>query len=201
MTVTNDDLENSRKLNSSSHRTFRFDPAMAPARLGRFYSRMLLTGVWPSQRALAAALSVSNSHVSRCISISGLSGSILEAFGGEKYVSFRLGKELLKLTREIKSQELRKRALKVKVMELVDPNEILQVLRSGDAPARMRARLSISVDRSGKVLRIEGPDVEKLTRKLGVLRNAIENCLKDINVTGRAYGDMALEHDSSLERP
>lgn len=201
MNVTNDNLEIRRARSSSYHRSLRSDPATAPADFGGFYRRLLQTGVWSSQRALAAALTVSSSHVSRCISIKRLPEIVLEAFGGARYVSFRLGRELLKLTREIESSDLRKRAVKAKGLQLVDPDEILQFLRSGDGPGRRNARLSISVDRSGKVVRIEGPDVEKLARNLGVLRDAIRECVKAIDEKNELFVTITAEHDPSLEKP
>ncbi|MEX3991346.1 hypothetical protein AB4Y35_11255 [Paraburkholderia sp. EG286A] len=197
----NDDLEIRRARSSSDHRRLRSNPATTPWDLGDNYRRWLQTGVWPSQRALAAALSVSGSHVSRCISIALLPKLVLDALGGKKYVSFKLGKELSKLVREIEPYDLKKHALKVRGLKLVDPNEILQVLRSGDGPGRRNARLLISADRSGKVIRIEGPDVEKLTRNLGVVKDAIRECLNGINTISGFFGDMRAEHDPNLERP
>ena len=201
MKVTNDNLEIRRARSSRVHSGLRSDPATAPADLGNFYRGELQEGVWPSQRALAAALSVSDSQVSRCISIARLPKIVLEAFGGARYVSFKLGKELSKLTREIESYDLRKRAAKVKGLQLVDPDAILQFLRSGDGPDRKNARLSISVDRSGKVVRIEGPDVEKLTRNLGVLRDAIRECVKSIDKTKRGFAEIRAAYDPSLGSP
>lgn len=201
MNVTNDNLEIRRARSSSYHRSLRSNPATAPADFGAFYRGLLQAGVWPSQRALAVAFTVSNSHVSRCISIEGLPKIVLEAFGGAKYVSFRLGRELLKLSRETEFRELRKRAVKVKGLQLVDPDEILQFLRSGEGPGRRNARLSISVDRSGKVVCIEGPDVEKLARNLGVLRDAIRECVKAIDGKNWLLATIMAEHDPSLEKP
>lgn len=201
MNFMNDNLETRRARSSSYHRSLRSSPATSPVDFGAFYCRLLQTGVWPSQRALAAALTVSNSHVSRCISIERLPKIVLEAFGGARYVSFRLGRELLKLTREIEYRDLRKRAVKAKGLQLVDPDEILQFLRSGDGPGRRNARLSISVDRGGKVVRIEGPDVEKLARNLGVLRDAIRECVKCLDKANSDFANIMADHDQCLEKP
>ena len=201
MNVTNDNLEIHRARSARDHRSLRSNPSTAPADFGAFYCRLLKTGIWSSQRAVAAALTVSNSHVSRCISIDRLPKIVFDAFGGARYVSFRLGRELLKLTREIEYRELRKRAVKAKGLQLVDPDEILQFLRSGDGPGRRNARLSISVDRSGKVVRIEGPDVEKLARNLGVLRDAIRECAKAIDGKNGLFAAIRAEYDPSLKKP
>lgn len=162
-----------------------------PAFYGAMYRRELQSGFWPSQRALAEAFSVSNAHVSRCIAIADLPTSVFEAFGGKKYVSFRLGRELLKLSRELGEPEMRRRALKVKFLQLAHRDEILQFLMTGDAPASSNARLSIVVERGRKAIRIGGSDVEKLSRNLDLLKTALRACVKDINLRNNMFAAMA----------
>ncbi len=173
----NDDLLESRARCCRVHEGLRFDSKAGPVELGNFYHIHLKLGHWPSQCALAAALSVSPGHVSRCISISGLPKPVVEAFGGSDHVSFRLGKKLLDMSQKLGLDEICRRAKAAKILKLVNPSDVLRLLDSGSPPARQNPQLWVSVERGAKTLRIQGPDAEKLISHIDALEVAIRACL------------------------
>ena len=191
MTEMNDEsLEGDRALRCRVHEGLRSYSKAGPVELGHFYSYDLAMGRWPSQSAMASALSVSVSHVSRCISISRLPKPVVEAFGGSDYVSFRLGKKLLDMSRKLGTDEISKRAVKAKVLKLVHPSDVLRLLDSGAPPVPKNPRLWVSVERGAKSLRIQGPDAEKLIAHIDALEDAIRACMINLNQAQRLKAEL-----------
>ncbi|MFX1684436.1 hypothetical protein PWR05_07400 [Paraburkholderia sp. A2RI-6] len=180
--MSDDLLETDRALSCTVHRGLRTLSKAGPVDLGNFYSYDLATGLWPSRSAMASALSVSVSHISKCISISRLPKPVVEAFGGSDYVSFGLGKKLLDITRKLGTDEICKRAAKAKALKLVHASDVLRLLDSGVPPAPKNPRLWVSVERGAKSLRIQGSDAEKLISHIDALEDAIRACMFNLNL-------------------
>lgn len=179
MIETNDEFANGRSHSRRLLNSLRSDAA-GPYTLGAYYERDIRSGIWPSQRALAKALSVSVSHVSRCIAVSQLSGTVVAAFGSSEKISFRLGSQLLSIREAIGAAEMDRRAIIASVFQLASVEEVLHVLTTGIEPFQRHPNLWISVD-DEKTLRIQGPDAFKLIPHRGGLEVAIKAFLIDVS--------------------
>lgn len=92
-----------------------------------------------------------------------------------------MGDTLLRLSRSLGADEISRRAVKAKGVNLVTPGDVMQMLVTGASPVRKTPRLWVSVERGGKALRIEGPDAERLIGNIDELEDAIRDCLATLD--------------------
>ncbi|WP_322042816.1 hypothetical protein [Paraburkholderia sp. J67] len=174
--MTDEELVKFREDGYKIHEFLRSEGA-GPWELGRRYGSEIRIGVWPSQRALATAYSVSVSHVSRCIAIAELSGNIVNVFGGSDNLSFRIGEKLLRIQKSIGEAEMEQRAVFVKDLKLTRLADLIEMFSTGMVMSELNPRLSVVVEENYKTISIQGSDIKKLIPHIGRLEKAIVDFL------------------------
>ncbi|MBB3258965.1 hypothetical protein F4827_003834 [Paraburkholderia bannensis] len=181
MAETGNDLAKQRESSYQIHKFLRAEGA-GPWELGGRYSYEIRLGIWPSQRALAMAFSISVSHVSRCIAISQLSKRVVDACGGSDNLSFRLGKKLLSILKKIGKAEMERRAIYAERLGLTSFEDLLEVFSSDvlSTLIKISTRINVSVSDDGSSLSIHGRDAKNLIPHISRLEGMINEFLASI---------------------
>ncbi len=146
-----------------------------PVVLGRFYREQLDRKLWPSQAQLAIDLNVSKASVTRSIQASRLPPEIIESFGGTDHVSFRAAEIATKLIRELGSDIVVRRALTVP-RGTTSPTVKL-ILCTGVAQADGGLALRLSPGASGRHIRIDSPQIQRVIPHLSMLEDLVNALL------------------------
>ncbi|HDR8948646.1 TPA: hypothetical protein ACU967_006892 [Burkholderia contaminans] len=159
--ISNDDLERF----ASEHSKLRERSASA-IELGQFYQVGLAEGVWPNQATLARSLGVSKSYVSTAIRAARLPDEIVAAVGGKERVSFRTAAMLEEVIRAVGANVACLRASIIGNGRGLDIGDVISSISTGRPPLVAARKLSIKVSRTGKFIKIESPNIERLIANL-----------------------------------
>ena len=143
---------------------------------GKFYVSLLEQGVWPSQRAIATALGVSLSQVSRMVAAARLPIAILTLFANRP-LSFRNVVTLQTLTERLGDVEVTRRASCVTNDCSVE--EIVSVLTTGREvlPGGVKVRMVPGQ----KYFRLDVPNFEKMIPRIAELEAIVDAVLATYN--------------------
>jgi hypothetical protein len=167
----------SRELALGEHAALRSEKATAIA-YGRFYLGLLEKDVWGSQSELAAGLSVSKGHVSKAIKAARLPGPVVQAFGAESRVSFRVVEALDELIKVVGIEKLREHAAQIGRRPDVPVPQLLQALAVGERPDYDRMPFRLSVARNGRYIRIDSPEIAALISRLPEVQTALDLAIR-----------------------
>ncbi|HDR8992896.1 TPA: hypothetical protein QDB15_004290 [Burkholderia vietnamiensis] len=134
--------------------------------LGLFYQRGLTQGVWPNQATLARSIGISKSYVSTAIRAARLPDEIVTAVGGTERVSFRTAAMLEEVIRAVGANVACLRASIIGNGRGLDIGDVVSSIATGRPPLVAGRKLSIKVSRTGKFIKIESPNLEKLIANL-----------------------------------
>lgn len=167
----------SRELALGQHAVLRLEKATAIA-YGRFYLGLLEKEVWGSQAELAAGLSVSKGHVSKAIKAARLPGPVVQAFGAESRVSFRVVEALEELIKVGGIERLSKHAAHIGRRPDVTVSQLLQALAVGERPDYGRMAFRLSAARNGRYIRIDSPEIAALISRLPEIETALDLAIR-----------------------
>jgi len=122
--------------------------------------------VWPNQAALARSLGISKSYVSTAIRAARLPDEIVAAVGGKERVSFRTAAMLEDVIRAVGANVACLRASIIGNGRGLDIGDVVSSIATGRPPLVAGRKLSINVSRTGKFIKIESPNIEKLIANL-----------------------------------
>lgn len=144
--------------------------------LGKFYVSLLEQSLWPSQRAIATALGVSLSQMSRMVAAARLPIAILTLFA-DRPLSFRNAVTLQTLTRRLGDVEVARRANGVTNDCSVE--EIVSVLTTGKEvlPGRVKVRMVPGQ----KYFRLDVPNFEQMIPRIAELEALVDAVLATYN--------------------
>lgn len=146
-----------------------------PVVLGGFYREQLDHELWPSQAKLAADLNVSKAIVTRSIQASLLPTEVVASFGGPDRVSFRTAETVTMLIRELGREVVIRRALAVPIATA--PAKVKSILCTGVARVEDGLALRLSPGASGRHIRIDSPDIQRVIPHLAIIEDLVNALL------------------------
>lgn len=145
---------------------------------GRFYSGLLEKSVWKNQSELAASLSVSKGHVSKAIKAALLPQEVVEVFGLDGRISFRVVDAIDGLAKTIGIETLCLHAIRLGKRPDVPIPQLLRALAAGERPNDTAVRFKLSPARNGRYIRIESAEIAKLISRLPEVETALNLAIK-----------------------
>ncbi len=137
--------------------------------LGSFYKDMLTRRLWSSQSDLAKSLGVSESTVSRVIDLTRIPTEVVEAIGGARHISFRIGGLLLSAIDRIGAAVFVSRVREAVRMGYAAVDDILEFAVFDRIPKVTPTTARVRLARDKRSLRVEIPDLDELLPHLATL--------------------------------
>lgn len=141
--------------------------------LGCFYKDMLTRRLWSSQSDLARSFGISKATVSKVIGLTRIPTEVVEAIGGGKHVSFRIGELLLSAIDKIGAAIFISRAREAVRAGLVAVDDILEFAVFDRIPKPTPSAVQVRLARDKRSLRVEVPDLDQLLPHLSDLEKFI----------------------------
>lgn len=149
-----------------------------PIVMGAFYREQLGLKLWTSQAKLALDFKVSKAIVARSIQASLLPPEVITAFGGPGGISFRTAETVTVLIRELGREVVVRRALTVP-META-PARVKAILCTGVADIADGITLRFSLGGSGRHIRVDSSNIEKVIPHLSALEGLVNTLLPSL---------------------
>ncbi|QGZ66960.1 hypothetical protein [Paraburkholderia acidisoli] len=175
--------------------------------IGCFYRAMLARRFWPTQSSMSDFFEVSNSMVSRAISLTRIPSAVVDALGGPEPITFRVGDLLLEALGQHGEQEISRRARQASSLGCMSASDILDLVITNRRPNRKISNVQIRLSRDKKTFRLEIAEFERFLPHLGQLEEFLSNMLLWFETTLEsgavespvvAKGDLAREIDATL---
>lgn len=133
-----------------------------PVAMGRLYQSLLARDLWLNASDLASGLSVSAAQVSRSLAAARLPEEIINAFGGESHVTYRLAAKLNRLIGVLGSEALVESVNRLpRELRGHDEDALYHWLVTGNA-ITPELRITFCSDRNSRYIRLDGPDIENI---------------------------------------
>ncbi|HKR46366.1 MAG TPA: hypothetical protein VJU59_43030 [Paraburkholderia sp.] len=141
--------------------------------LGCFYKDMLTRRLWSSQSDLARSLEISKSNISKAIALTRIPMEVVEAVGGAKHVSFRIGELLLSAIDKFGAAMFISRVREAVRAGFVALDDILEFAVFDRLPRPTPRAVRVRLARDKKSLRLDIPDLDQLLPHLSDLEEFI----------------------------
>ncbi|WP_321936241.1 hypothetical protein [Paraburkholderia sp. J8-2] len=130
--------------------------------LGLFYQAMLKRRLWSSHRDLAESFGTSRPNVSKAIALARIPSEVVDAIGGAKHISFRIGALLLGAIDKIGEALFIRRAREAVRVGYTAVDDILEFAVFDRIPQRTPNKIQVHLARDKKSLRVDIPDLDEL---------------------------------------
>lgn len=163
-------LQSQERDSALKQHTTMLSEGATPYELGLFYRSVLAAKLWQTQSELASAVDVSQSRVSKALSVVTLPREFLQLFG-PKRITFRLAARLHQLVEQFGMDNLRANAARIPQGPLT-ADEALTFLIRGERPTSDEKPRLCLIDQ-GQALRLDLPDLDRLLPHLEVLESLL----------------------------
>ena len=136
----------------------------SPLDFGQLYGRCLELDIWPTQKALANALGVTTTRVSRCLAATRLPPELLNALKDARSVSYRSLTRMIDVVNRTGETVARERAKHIRPHYTLRQIESVMLGTALSPPQAFEFR--ITPGPRNKYLRIETPHVREILAKL-----------------------------------
>lgn len=167
-------LESNRQIAIEYHQKM-ISAGEAPYRLGLFYRKVLEASLWPTQSETARGLNVSQSQISKAISISGLPREVVDVFGRAN-ITFRLGARLVRLVKQFGVEQL-SRNVASSPTRAVTTDEALTWFARSVLPLK-NEKVHLSLVDNGTAIRVDIPDPEQVFAHMGLFEDAFAHFIE-----------------------
>ncbi len=145
--------------------------------LGVFYRSLLTSGVWTTQRDLAADLGVSTPILSRLLSLARISPIIVDALGGASAITFRTGKLILDAIERLGEKEIVTRIHDAKEAGFWELDDLLEYVVADRLPESDLTPVRVRIGRDKQSLRVEMGDLSRFTGSFAKLETWLSSAL------------------------
>lgn len=145
--------------------------------IGCFYRAMLARRFWPTQSSMSDFFEVSNSLVSRAISLTRVPSAVIDALGGPEPITFRVGDLLLDALGQHGEQEISRRARQAASLGCTSVSDILDLVITNRRPKRKISNVKIRLSRDRKTFQVEIAELERFLLHLGQLEEFLSRML------------------------
>jgi hypothetical protein len=150
----------------------------SPIAYGRFYLDVLERQIWVSQSELAVNFSISKGHVSKAIKAARIPAGVVNTFGSDRRVSFRIAEALHELTAAIGIEKLRLNASRLGRRPDLTTSQVLHALAVGNRPENELTSIQLSPSRNGRYIRLDSPNIVCLIARLHEIQTALDLAIK-----------------------
>ena len=159
------------------HATLR-DNSCSPFEAGRFYRYLLHLQLWNSQAELAKDLGASPASVSRALSISKIPHEIIGVAGGPARITYRLAKGIVDLIEILGTEIVVRNAARLAFDPLRSNYDLLTALATGQATGTSAQPVKLTLDHSGRFIRLKSPYLDDLVKKLSTIEALFNSLLR-----------------------
>lgn len=166
----------SKRAAVSVHAQLRANEA-TPYERGLFYRRLLVQRLWPSQSTLSRAMGISMSNLSRMLSLARIPSEIVDALGGPKALTYRVGEVILATIDATGEKKVIERAREAVTIGYRDMDDLLEYIVADRVPQQTFSRVRVRLVRDRKSLRVDLPGIERLLPHLPALEDWLTSSL------------------------
>jgi hypothetical protein len=141
----------------------------SPFELGRFYRYLLHRQLWNSQGELAKDLGASTASVSRALAINTVPDEIIRVAGGQTRITYRLAKGIIDLIEILGAEIVVRNAARLAFDPLRSKYDLLTALATGPESAASARPVKLSLDHSGRFIRLKSPYLDDMVRSLSMI--------------------------------
>lgn len=141
--------------------------------MGQFYRTMLARRLWPTQKAMATFLDVSDSSLSRVLALTKIPEKVVAALGGPNRITFRVGELLLDAIEKIGEATMIARAKEALLLGYQSLDDALEFLITHRQPVRRVSKVRVRLSRDKQTLRVDIPELDRLLPHLSELERFI----------------------------
>ena len=167
--------------------------------LGAFYHSLLASGVWTTQRALAADLGVSAPILSRLLSLARISPAVVGALGGASLITFRAGTLMLDAIERLGEELVVTRIRDAKEAGYWELDDLLEYVVADRLPDPDLTPIRVRIGRDKQSLRVELGDLSRFSDCLAELERWLSSSLALFEATLIAKRRSAA-HDARTSR-
>ncbi|MBB3262253.1 hypothetical protein FHW21_007135, partial [Paraburkholderia sp. WP4_3_2] len=148
-----------------------------PYERGLFYRTLLVQRLWPSQSALSRAMGISMSNLSRMLGLARIPSEIVDAMGGPKALTFRVGEVILATIDATGEKKVIERAREAVTIGYREMEDLLEYIVADRVPEQTFSRVRVRLARDRKSLRVDLPGIERLLPHLPALEDWLTTSL------------------------
>ncbi|WP_322053131.1 hypothetical protein, partial [Paraburkholderia bannensis] len=167
--------------------------------LGVFYRSLLTSGVWMTQRDLAADLGVSAPIMSRLLSLARISPAIVASLGGASVITFRTGKLMLDAIERLGEKVIVTRIRDAKEAGYWEIDDLLEYVVADRLPDPELTPVRVRIGRDKQSLRVEMGDLSRFSGRFAELERWLSSSLAFFEATLIAERRSAA-HDARTSR-
>ncbi|MBU6486196.1 MAG: hypothetical protein KGQ57_00035 [Burkholderiales bacterium] len=145
----------------------------ASAELGRFYRYLLERQLWRSQAELAKDLGVSKAMMSRTLAMTRLPEEVIAVAGGPGRITFRLARGVEALIAKLGDETVMRNSAALKFDQSRSVEDLLRAIATGQETDRSSLAARLTLDQSGRFIRLETPHMDKLVQELDRLETIV----------------------------